>query len=191
MTPGGIGRRSPAEPLSPTSSPPEPAGEQPVASAGVAPRIAREALAHYCSSFSKKDFTEQQLLTILIPRQSGKAEHRGLCPGSSARSGRRRSRDSNVALAPQSTIRKSPFRGPRGVTGQAARQPREGGSFASARVPLAGILSARRRLPRRCGAPLLPPGRLYLSFESAGAWAATRRAKAAQPSCDVAGTSAV
>ena len=52
--------------------------KSPVALAKKALPIAQEALPDYASPFSKKDFTQPQLLTILILRQFFNTDYRGI-----------------------------------------------------------------------------------------------------------------
>ena len=52
--------------------------KSPVALARTALRIARDALPDYSSRFSKRDFTQPQLLTILILRQFFRTDYRGM-----------------------------------------------------------------------------------------------------------------
>jgi hypothetical protein len=50
----------------------------PVALARMALRVSREGLPAYSSKFSKKDFTQPQLFTILVLKQFFKTDYRGI-----------------------------------------------------------------------------------------------------------------
>ena len=52
--------------------------KSPVALARTALRIARDALPDYCSCFSKWDFTQPQLLAMLVLRQFFRTDYRGM-----------------------------------------------------------------------------------------------------------------
>jgi len=50
----------------------------PVALARMALRVSRDALPTYSSKFSKKDFTQHQLFTLLVLKQFFKTDYRGI-----------------------------------------------------------------------------------------------------------------